>query len=96
MRTVRKKNWDTPSIAYWFLLVYIIAALVWWFVSLVSQSETMALYREQQLRYTTDSTINKQEYARQLQAIREEKEREETKYIAEGATFMLVIFIGAF
>jgi len=96
MPTSEKKSWYITSIAYWFLLLYIIAALVWWFLSLVNQSNAMAGYRADQLRYTVDSVQHRAAYDSQLQRINEEKRRDATKYTAEGITFMFVIFIGAF
>jgi signal transduction histidine kinase len=92
MNMMRKKGLEIAFLIYWFLLVYIIAALIWWFISLTSQSNAMAEYKAQHLHYTAadNSTLQKE-----LDKIREEKERDHTKFVAEGITFMLVIFVGA-
>ena len=37
-------------IVYWFLLAYIIAALVWWFIALNQQNHQMAEYKTEQLK----------------------------------------------
>ena len=37
------------TIIYWMLLVYIIAALVWWFISLERQNQQMAELRHENL-----------------------------------------------
>jgi two-component system, OmpR family, sensor histidine kinase CiaH len=92
----RKKGLESASAVYWFLLVYVVAALVWWFVSLVNQVSTTAAYQEQQVRYTIDSLSQKTAFDRAINHIQQEKRRAETKYVAEGVTFMIVIFVGAF
>src|SRR5215207_11008987 len=89
---MRKKGMELTFLIYWFLLVYIISALIWWFISLTNQSNEMATYKEQHLQYTgTNSSDMQQELAK----IRNEKKRNSTKFIAEGITFLLVIFVGA-
>jgi signal transduction histidine kinase len=93
MNVVRKKGLQIAFLIFWFLLAYTIAALIWWFISLTSQSDAMAEYKEHQVVYTTPGS---QDPAAAITKIREEKERNRTKYIAEGVTFMFVIFIGAF
>ena len=35
---------------YWFLLAYIVAALVWWFIELNRQNEQMTIFELQQLQ----------------------------------------------
>lgn len=93
MNVVRKKSLQIAFLVFWFLLAYTIAALIWWFISLTSQSDAMAEYKEHQVVYTTP---HPQDASAAINAIREEKERNRTKYIAEGVTFMFIIFIGAF
>ncbi|MBS1655125.1 MAG: hypothetical protein JSU05_09790, partial [Bacteroidetes bacterium] len=44
------------TIVYWILLSYIIAALVWWFISLQHQNNMMAELKTQQLNATIDSS----------------------------------------
>jgi two-component system, OmpR family, sensor histidine kinase CiaH len=95
MAVIRKKGIEIAFYIFWFLLAYIIAALVWWFISLAQQANAMMEYREQQLRFTVDSVTQHQQFNRELEKIDSENRRNKTKYIAEGATFMLVIFIGA-
>lgn len=96
MAVIRKKGIELAFFIFWFLLIYIIAALVWWFISLGTQADAMATYREQQVRFTIDSVANRNEFGRQMAAIKEERRRDTTKYVAEGITFMVVISIGAF
>src|SRR6478736_6144573 len=42
MKANRKKRFTTLTVAYLFLFVYILAALVWWFISLQRQSNVLA------------------------------------------------------
>jgi two-component system, OmpR family, sensor histidine kinase CiaH len=93
MNVMRKKGLEIAFLIFWFLLAYTIAALIWWFISLTSQSDAMAEYKEHQVAYTSKNLADSQAA---INKIRDEKERNRTKYIAEGITFMLVIFIGAF
>src|SRR5215211_6969027 len=96
MKVIRKRGIEIAFFIFWFLLAYIIAALVWWFISLASQVDTLSAYKEQQLRFTIDSVSRKQAFQHELNKIRTEQKRDKTKFIAEGVTFMLVIFVGAF
>jgi K+-sensing histidine kinase KdpD len=95
MPVIRKKGIELVFYIFWFLLAYTIAALVWWFISLAHLADSMAHYREQQLRFTVDSVTQQGKFEQELDKIRTEQNRDKTKYIAEGVTFMLVILIGA-
>lgn len=95
MAVIRKKGIELAFYIFWFLLAYIIAALVWWFISLAQQSNSMAEYREQQVRFTIDSVSKREQFTQELNKIDSQNQRNKTKYIAEGVTFLLVIFIGA-
>lgn len=96
MNVVRKKGLELAFLIFWFLLAYTIAALVWWFVSLTNQSNEMARLKEHQIRYVMRTQPGVPDMSIALFKVAEDRERNHTKYIAEGATFMLVIFIGAF
>jgi two-component system, OmpR family, sensor histidine kinase CiaH len=93
---LRKRGIELAFFIFWFLLAYTVAALVWWYISLATQTDEMSRYREQQLRHSTDTISNKIIFQQELARIHDERQRAKTKYIAEGITFMLVIFIGAF
>lgn len=75
---------------FWTLLVYIIAALIWWFISLEKQNRDMTELRLSRLSYTASAQ------ASQVSAILDQQSRNTTKYIAEGVTFLVLILIGAF
>jgi signal transduction histidine kinase len=88
-----KRKFQLITIVYWILLTYIIAALVWWFFSLYTQNEMMYALRRQELQ------INKQRspagFQEELSKIDEQRKRNITKYIGEGATFLILLLIGA-
>lgn len=76
-------------IVYWFLLAYIVAALVWWFIALNNQNHQMALHDISQLK--KDSAA----YYEEVQTILSKEKRKTSQYIGEGAVFFLVIMAGA-
>jgi len=80
------KKFRLVTLTYWLLLVYIIAALVWWFITLEKQNVSM-----RDLRLAATENHTKQQIAR----INNEYKRNTNKYIAEGVTFLILILIGA-
>lgn len=84
-----RKRFTFITIVYWFLLTYIITALVFWFLSLLRQNEQMTAYKLLQLK--KDSP----DFEMQRTAIQEEKKRKIAQYVGEGSTFMLLILVGA-
>jgi two-component system, OmpR family, sensor histidine kinase CiaH len=80
---------STITVVYWFLLLYIIAALVWWFISLDQQNNLMASMRLKELNGTDPA------YDVKVAAINEYRNRKTAQYVGEGATFMALILIGA-
>jgi len=85
----KRKQLTIITIAYWFLLTYILTALVFWFASLMSQSRQMAEYKLLQLKMDTP------DYIERVNAIEEERKKKVFQYIGEGSTFMLLILVGA-
>jgi two-component system sensor histidine kinase CiaH len=86
-----KRKLQLATIAFWVLLVYIIAALVWWALSLQKQNEEIyQLQKTQLVSKPQDST-----YRQQLARIEKSRERNISKYIGEGSFFLLLILIGA-
>lgn len=82
---------------YWLLLTYILAALVWWFISLEEQNKDMAHLRylviSRQASESPGSDLD--QLSRQLKQVDNETKRNSTKYISEGITFFILILIGA-
>ncbi len=90
-----KKRIRLATIAYWLLLAYIIAALVWWFISLEKQSDEMRAYQTSQLNAAADAPKNSAVYRARLEAINQVHHRNLVKYVSEGSTFLLLIIVGA-
>lgn len=85
----KTKKLRSIFILYWFLLAYIIAALVWWFIALNRQNDQMAQYELQQLDPAEKN------YTAEQNKIRSAQKRKNTQYIGEGVTFFLLIVAGA-
>jgi signal transduction histidine kinase len=82
-------------LVYWLLLLYIVAALVWWFVSLEKQNQDITDLRYSELN-SQKTTLDPQKFTEQLFKIDNDSKRNTEKYIAEGVTFLILIFVGAF
>jgi signal transduction histidine kinase len=90
-----KKRIRRVTIIYWLLLIYIVAALVWWFISLEKQNHQMAELKKSQLHTSVDSSQNAELFSDSLERIDKEYQRNRVKFISEGATFLILILIGA-
>jgi two-component system sensor histidine kinase CiaH len=90
-----RKRLLRATVIYWTLLAYIMAALVWWFISLNSQNEMMRQFEVEKI----DATINKNStpvlYNNELQKINKHFTANRTKYLGEGSVFLLLIIVGA-
>ena len=88
---MRKKPRKIHSIffIYWIMLAYIIAALVFWFITLNNQNIEMSELKKQGF------INNKTNYQAQVLKIEEDKQRKIKQYAGEGTTFLLVIVAGA-
>jgi signal transduction histidine kinase len=89
IRRLRKQRLALITLVYWFLLIYIIAALVWWFISLEKQNDLMYSYRLTELNKDDPS------YSQKIFQLNEDRKRKTAQYIGEGSTFLLLILIGA-
>jgi len=74
---------------YWFLLAYILAALIFWFIALNRQNRQMTKYEMEQLQPTDKN------YQSVLDNIRSLEKRKTAQYLGEGVTFFLLIVAGA-
>lgn len=84
-----KKRLILITVAYWVFLVYIIAALVWWFIALNNQNRQMNDYKLSELTGTGETITAKRNQ------ILNEEHRKTTQYVAEGITFLALIVLGA-
>ncbi len=76
-------------LVYWFLLAYIIAALVWWFIALNQLNVQLAEYEISQLKSADP------QFSQQVQEITNIEKRKSAQYLGEGAIFLLLILSGA-
>lgn len=90
----RKRIAFTRTI-YWLLLGYIVAALVWWFISLQRQNADMRKYKLIQLEASVDKEYSSDIYNQAKAKIEDDYKKNIAKYIGEGSTFLLLILIGA-
>ncbi len=85
----KKNKLTIATWAYWILLLYIIAALVWWFVELNQQNTEMYLFKKELL------SLQDPNYQVKLNFIEEEQKRNVTQYLGEGITFFALMVLGA-
>ena len=95
MSQAGKKGIRRVTIVYWALLLYIIAALIWWFISLARQNTQMKDFHVRQLTATIDSTTTPELYRNEHVKIEDAYRRNNIKFISEGVTFLLLILVGA-
>ena len=90
-----RKRLTRTTFIFWMLFCYIVAALVWWFISLEKQNHQLAFERFANLE-KDKSSLPAAEYERRHEIIAVAEGRNNAKYIGEGATFFLLILSGAF
>lgn len=84
-----KRKLTVITIVYWFLLSYIIAALVWWYIALSNQNEVITKTKLSELQKDHPT------YFIKAAQIFDESKRKRTQYIGEGITFFILIIVGA-
>jgi signal transduction histidine kinase len=85
----KKNKLAIATWVYWFLLAYIVAALVWWFIELHQQNNEMFLFKKNLLNYQDPN------YTAKLNFLEQEKRTNRAQYLGEGLTFLLLILTGA-
>src|SRR4029078_4689131 len=85
----KKRRLAFITVVYCFILLFIISAWVWWFISLEYQNDRMFFYKVSQLNKDDPAFIQK------LNVSSEEHDRKTAQYISEGITFLLVTLVGA-
>jgi two-component system, OmpR family, sensor histidine kinase CiaH len=93
-KDVRKKL-RRATILYWTLLIYIVAALVWWFITLEKQNDNMKELKIAQLTAAIDPVSTPVLYNQELSGINKEHKKNKAKYIGEGSIFLLLICVAA-
>lgn len=74
--------------AFWVLVIYILAALAWWYIELDQQNDLMLQYKTATLQRSGNDTNAA------LASIRDEHQRNAKQYIGEGLTFFFFILLG--
>jgi len=77
------------TVVYWVLLLYMVAALVWWFIALQNQNKLMANMRLVELNKDDPK------YLQKVAIIEDAKRRKTAQYVGEGCTFLALIIVGA-
>lgn len=85
----KRKRLTFITIAYWFMLTYILSALIFSYIILLRQNDQMASYKMMQLK------MDAPDYIEKVNQIETEKTKKEFQYLGEGVTFMLLILVGA-
>ncbi|MEO6683830.1 MAG: ATP-binding protein [Ginsengibacter sp.] len=88
-KRIKVKPLRTIYIFYWFLLSYIIAALLFWYISLATQNKEITVFKENNVE------VNDPLREQKLLKIQDEKRRKTAQYAGEGITFLLFIIAGA-
>ncbi len=86
-----KNKWaNRATVIYWFLLIYVLAALIWWFIALNLQNSQMTEYKLRLAAPRRRRPIDKKK-----QNIYNERDRLTAAYLSEGLVFLSVILVGA-
>jgi two-component system, OmpR family, sensor histidine kinase CiaH len=91
MTDENKRNLRFATIVYWILLIYIVAALLWWALLLIKQNEYIYQLEKENISYNT-AIAEQQEDAVKIE---KQKKRNFAKYVGEGSFFLLLIMVGA-
>src|ERR1700744_5523270 len=83
------------SLVYFFLLVYIIAAILFWARTLNKQNELIVRNEIEALNNRMDHIAHPAEFRDAYNAIKERENSRKRQYLGEGATFLAIILIGA-
>lgn len=89
MSFLKKHKLAAITAGYWVLLLYIVSALLWWFIALNNQNNILAELRLQELKKDDPH------YAIGKEKITDAQKRKTAQYIGEGSIFFLLIVIGA-
>jgi two-component system sensor histidine kinase CiaH len=84
-----RKKFVFITVVYWFLLLYIIAALLFWFIKLNHHVNDSA--KEQ----IASINIYDPAYQQKINAIENKRARKITQFVGEGISFLAVILVGA-
>ena len=89
VKRIKVKPLRTIYIFYWFLLGYIIAALLFWYISLANQNKELTVFKRNNIAFEDPDRESK------LKQVQIENSRKTAQYAGEGITFFLFIVAGA-
>lgn len=89
------KKTERITVLYWVLLIYILAALIWWYVSLEKQNHQMAELKRRELILNLPNPPDQTFFQKEMARINNEESRNSAKYISEGITFFILTIVGA-
>lgn len=85
---IKSRKIQAAFITYWVLLIYIMAALVFWFIELNAENNIIS-------KLKIDAVAPGAQYTQQVQRINKEKNKKIAQYLGEGSIFLLLIITGA-
>jgi signal transduction histidine kinase len=88
-KLVKVNKLKLVSLIYWFFLTYMIAAFIWWYVSLEKQNNEIAAIKFQSIQLSDPSLSVK------IQAIQDFQLRKTKQFIGEGLTILVLFLLGA-
>lgn len=94
--TIRIQSTRFITFIYFLLLLYTLAALIWWGISLMDQSREITRFEINNLTLTVNPSKHSSRYKEALRLIYRQQELRRWKFWGEGSVFLLVILVGAF
>ena len=76
-------------IIYWLFLTYMVAAFIWWYVSLENQNNQIAAVKFESIQLNDPALTVK------VNSITEVQQRKNKQYLGEGLTFLFLFLLGA-
>ena len=86
---IKVNNLKLVSLIYWVFLTYMIAAFIWWYVSLEKQNNEIAAIKFQSIQ------INDPSLKAKTHAIQDFQLRKTKQFIGEGLTILVLFLLGA-
>jgi len=88
-KLVKVNKLKLVSLIYWVFLTYMIAAFIWWYVSLEKQNNEIAAIKFQSIQ------LNDPSLAAKTHAIQDFQHRKTKQFIGEGLTILVLFLLGA-
>lgn len=96
MPNIKKSKLRKATLLFWPLVLYALAALIWWFISLELQSNAMLEYKLAQAESRLKTEHDTLAYNVEKYKATDEHRRSRVKHSGEGAVFLGLILLGAF